>query len=120
MAWKQLRRYEVQATYAFALSLAAVAPMLGAIAIAWRNYQDDIGQIVYGSRGMFLPLFLGSVLLSMFPGALGFALGWSSAGQRRNDRPSQSWIGFFIGGLVLAVDLILVIAFWMLRLEQPV
>ena len=119
MGLDRLRRYDVQAGYAPVLSLVSVIPFLVAAGLAFRNYHSDLGQIVYGSRGVFLPLYAGCLLLSMMPAALGFLLGWSSAGQRRNDRPTRSWIGFFVGGGVLTFDLILAVAFLMLRLEQP-
>ncbi len=119
MALRHLRRYDVQANYACVLSIISVVPLLGAAALALRNYNDELGQIIYGSEGFFLPMFGGCLLLSMVPSALGLALGWSSAGQRRNDKPRRSWLGFFVGGGVMTVDLILLIAFWMLRLQQP-
>ncbi len=117
MGLEHLRRYDVQASYACVLSLVSVAPLLGAAALAYRNYDHKLGQIIYGSEGFFLPAFCGCLLLSMAPSALGLLLGWSSAGQRRNDKPLRSWIGFFIGGSVLTFDLILLIALWMLRLR---
>jgi hypothetical protein len=119
MGLSQLRRYDVRASYAFVLALLSVVPFLGAVGLALRNYHSDLGQIVYGAKGLFLPVFFVCLLLSMAPSALAFLLGWSSAGQRRNDKPMRSWIGFFVGGGVLTFDLILAIAFLMLRLEQP-
>lgn len=119
MAMGHLRRYDVQASYSCVLSLVSIVPFLGALALALRNYRHDLGQIIYGDKSLFLPVFAGCLLLSLVPGALGFLLGWSSAGQRRNDKPKRSWIGFFIGGGVLTLDLIMLIAFWMLRLPRP-
>ena len=119
MTFRHLRRYDVQAGYACVLSLVSLVPFAGAVVMAFRNYQHELGQIVYGSQGAFLPVFLGCLFVSMVPSAIGFFLGWSSAGQRRNDKPARSWTGFFIGGGVLTFDLILLIAFWMIRLERP-
>ena len=95
------------------------AQYLTAAALAARNYEPTLGQIVYGSKGNFLPMFLGCVVLSMVPSVVAMILGISSAGQRRNDKPTHSWIGFFVGGSVLTFDLILVIALLMLRLQKP-
>ncbi|MGD2107994.1 MAG: hypothetical protein PVI86_01255 [Phycisphaerae bacterium] len=119
MALRHLRRYDIQARYAGVLSVLSLLPVAGAAVLAYRNYDHELGQIIYGSGGRFLPLFLGCVAVSLAPGAIGFFLGWSSAGQRRNEKPAWSWVGFFIGGLVLTLDLILLIAFWMLRLQKP-
>ncbi len=117
MSLGQLRRYDVQANYAFALSLCSIIPLAGAVVLTLRNYDGQLGRIIYGAAGYYLPVFAACLLLSMLPGALGFALGLSSAGQRRNDKPTRSWIGFFLGGTVLTFDLILAIAFLMLRLK---
>ncbi len=120
MGLSQLRRYDVQARYAFTLAIISVVPFGSAGFMVFRNYQRELGQIVYGEGGSFLPAFAGLVLCSMIPSVLGMLLGWSSAGQRRNDKPARSWTGFFLGGFVLTFDVILLIAFWMLRLEQPI
>ena len=112
-----LRRFDVQATYASVLAIISAAPALAAATLMWRRYNPELGQVVYGSGSRFLPVFLGIILISMLFSAVGLLLGWNSAGQRRNDKPARSWIGFFLGGGVLTFDLILLIAFYMLRLE---
>jgi hypothetical protein len=115
VTFRHLRRYDVQATYGCALSLVSLAPFAGAVVLSFRNYHHDLGQILYSAEGAFLPIFLVCLLVSIAPSTIGFFLGWNSAGQRRNDKPVRSWIGFFIGGGVLTFDLILLVAFWMLR-----
>ena len=120
MGFRHVRRYDVQAMYALVLSVISVVPLFGAAALALRNYHHELGQIIYGSKGLFLPGFFGCLLPSMVLAAIGFLLGWNSAGQRRNDRPTHSWIGFFLGGIVLTLDLILLAAFCLLRLAEPV
>ena len=119
MGLGRLRRYDVKASYACVLSLVSIVPLIAAVTVALLRYDHDLGQIIYGSKGFFLPAFGACVLLSVMPGAIGFVLGWSSAGQRRNDKPTRSWVGFFVGGAVLTFSLILLIAFLMLHLEQP-
>ncbi|MBI4718033.1 MAG: hypothetical protein HY763_09535 [Planctomycetes bacterium] len=115
----RFRRYDVQASYAAVLSALAVAPLVGGLLLALRNYKPELGQIVYGARGYFVPAYFACIVASLLPGALGFVLGWSSAGQRRNDKPAHSWLGFFLGGGVVTLDIILVIAFLMLRFKPP-
>ena len=120
MALDSLRRYDVQARCAFVLSLVSAPPFAAAAIATWQRYDNNLGQIVYGSVGYFVPAFLACVLLSMVPAALACVFGWSSAGQRRNDKQTRSWIGFFVGGTVLTFDVILLIALLMLRLEKPI
>ena len=112
------RRFDVQAKYAAVLAGVSVVPLLGAMGMVLRNYRHDLGQIIYGAQGRFVMVFLACILLSAVPSGVGFLLGWSSAGQRRNDKPTHSWVGFFLGGCVLTFNLILLIAFYMLRWKQ--
>ncbi|MFQ5591619.1 MAG: hypothetical protein ACE5HE_10685 [Phycisphaerae bacterium] len=116
----RLRRYDVQADYAWVLAAVSIAPFLVAAGLLWRNMQWELGRIMYRSDGLFLPAFFVCLGASIAPAATGFLLGWSSAGQRRNDRPMRSWIGFFVGGGVLTLNVILMIAFLMLQLPQSV
>ncbi len=119
MSLLSLRRYDVQAKYAAILAGVSTPPVLVAAYLLLRNYHADLGQIVYGAQGSFVLALSACVLLSTVPGALGFVFGWSSAGQRRNDKPVCSWIGFFLGGGVVTLNLIILIAFSMLRIKSP-
>lgn len=119
MAFDRLRRYDVQAGYAFWLAVASVAPFLFAAWQAYGRYHPLLGRIIYGQKGNFLMAFAASVLASLSLSVIGFLLGLNSAGQRRNDRSGQSWAGFFVGGTILTFDLILIVAFYLLRLEKP-
>lgn len=112
------RRFDVQANYAMGVALASVVPCAVAVWLVLRNMNWDLRQIVYGAEGRFVPAFIGAIVISLIPATLGFVLGWSSANQRRNDKPARSWIGFFVGGLVVTCDLVLLIAFYMLRLKS--
>ncbi len=117
MVLRNLRRYDVQAKYAFALAMVSIVPSIAALWMGWRRFDADLGRIIYGSQGRFMLAFVGCVALSMAPAALGFVMGWSSAGQRRNDQSRRSWIAFFVGGGVLTLNVVLLIAFFMLRLQ---
>lgn len=116
MGLGSLRRYDVQAKYAFALAMVSIVPCVAALWMSWRRFDADLGRIIYGAQGRFLLAFMGCVFLSTVPAALGFIMGWSSAGQRRNDQSGRSWIAFFVGGGVLTLNVVLLIAFYMLRL----
>ena len=117
MAFGNLRRYDVQAKYAFVLVMVSIVPALAALSMGWRRFDADLGRIIYGSQGRFMLAFVGCVVLSAAPAALGFVMGWNSAGQRRNDLSRRSWIAFFVGGSVLTLNVVLLIAFFMLRLK---
>jgi len=119
MASINFRRFEVQARLGLYLAVAAAVPFLVAAYLVVTRFKPELGQIVYGSGGKFLPAFFGMVIASMLPSFVGFALGLNSAGQRRNEATSQAWLGFFIGGVILTLNIILVLAFMMLRFKLP-
>lgn len=114
-----LRKYEVQATYAARLAIVSAIPLVIGLWLTSRNYRSELGQILYGSK-KYLLMHHASLLVALGVSFLALVLGWNSAGQRRNDRQGQSWTGFFVGGTVFTASLILMIAFYMLRLEQRV
>lgn len=113
-----LRRYDVQATCAVVLAIVGVGPFLAAFYLLGSRYDALLGQVIYGAEGKFVPAFAGCILLSIVPSTLAFILGWSSAGQRRNEKSRRSWTGFFLGGGVATLDLVLLIAFYMLRFQM--
>ena len=113
----RIRRYEIQAIWSIALAFVSLGPAAAGAWVVLRNYNDQLGRIVYGSGGRFLLVFSGCVVASMAVAFLGFVLGWNSAGQSRNDRSAASWAGFFLGGAALSANIILLLAFYMLRLK---
>ncbi len=119
MTWNHFRTSEAKASLALVMSTASAIPCAIATMLAYRNYDSALGQIIYGSSGRFVPALAGSVLLSLALGATAFALAWSSVLHPRNQRLVRAWIGFFLGGTILTLDLILMIAFYMIRMEQP-
>ena len=113
----RFRRYEIQAVWSIGLALVSLGPALTAAWLVLRNYDDQLGRIVYGSGGFFLGTFAACVVVSTAIAFFGFALGWNSAGQTRNHRSGASWAGFFLGGAALSVNVILMLAFYMLRIR---
>lgn len=112
-----LRRYDVQAGYAFVLAVLSIIPLVAAIGLTLRNYEPDLAQIVYGSK-KYQVIHHGCVLAAMGLSFVAVVMGWNSAGERRNDKQHKSWVGFFVGGIVFTLTIIVMIAFYMLRLEQ--
>ena len=119
MGLGSLRRYDVQARYAQLLAIVAAVPCVAALVLVLRNYDHQLGQIVYGAKSPFLPVLLGCVAVSMLPAAVAFFLGLSSAGQRRNETPGRSWFGFFLGGFVVTLDMIIMLSWYMLKFVLP-
>ncbi len=117
MGFMSLRRFDVQARLAPVVAGISVLPLAGAGFGVIKRFNRDLGQIVYGSGSWFEVAFMVCVLSAMLLGGVAFLLGWSSAGQRRNDKPTRSWVGFFLGGAVATFGLVLLIAFYMLRLK---
>jgi len=119
MGLDRLRRYDIQAGYACWLAVASIAPFLASLWQIYGRYHPLLGRIIYGSKGSFVLAFIGSTAATFGLSGLAFLLGWNSAGQRRNDHSGQSWLGFFLGGTILTFDLVLIVAFYLLRLEKP-
>ncbi|MGB0716636.1 MAG: hypothetical protein ACPGXK_12195 [Phycisphaerae bacterium] len=112
------RRFDVQAKYAATLAVVSVLPFLASVIVAVRNYKSDIGRIIY-QNSTYAMVLLGCAATAMGLAAIAVILGFNSAGQRINERQNLSWLGFFLGGGVLTLSFIVVIAFMMLRLSKP-
>ena len=110
MAKFSLRRYDTQARASVIVSLASVASLLGMIALLSRNFFWSETTIVYGNPAYKLIIY-GAAFVTMVLSAFGFGFGFNSAGQRRNDKPQLSWIGFFIGAAVLCLTVVLLFFF---------
>ncbi len=114
MAKFSLRRYEVQARVAVYLSIASAICLAGLALLVFRHPRAVIHDqmIIYNPKSMRVPLIYLFTVLSLGLGVAGFGFGWNSAGQRRNDKPTHSWIGFFIGAGTITFTLILFYVFW--------
>jgi len=113
-----LRRFDVQARYAAAMALGSILPMVAAVTIVMRNYNGDLRQIVY-RQNTYVVALLACLGVSAFLGIVASILGFNSADQRVNDKPKLSWLGFFLGVGVVTLDVLILVAFVMLRLQQP-
>ncbi len=108
MAGFSLRKYETQARVSVAAALASIVP-LGALAFFILQPLDSDLFIYYGAkRGIAI---YGAGLLALSLAGAGFAFGLNSAGQRRNDVPRMSWLGFFLSALIITITLMLLLFF---------
>jgi hypothetical protein len=71
----------------------------------WTEY------VIYYGRSIrkYVVLLTGAFTLLVAAAAIGF--GFNSAGQRRNTRPRESWLGFFLGAGVICFALVLLFIF---------
>jgi hypothetical protein len=110
------RRFDVQARYSLPISLLSMVPLALAAYAAFSRYNHQLRAIQYGNTSLFRPAFLACIAAAFLLAAIGAALGFNSAGQRRNQFQSRSWAGFFIGVAGLSLSIIVLAAFWFLRL----
>ncbi len=116
MAKGGIRRFDVQAKWSLIFSAAAA---LGCIALAGgmsMRWQNDLHQFVFGAQSLYQPVIICTSGLTIVLALFGTALGFSSAGQRRNDKQKMSWLGFFIGAGSLSISFVLFAGFYLLRL----
>lgn len=113
MAKFSLSRHDTQARLSVVLSALALVGLVGVVILIFSghiDYQEKV--ITYGrNRGLAIQAATAGTLLL---GAIGFVMGLSSAGQRRNDKQTLSWIGFFLGATVICL---VIVAFFFFRLR---
>ncbi len=116
MARSSLRRFDVQAKWSLVFSVLAALICLALAVLLVRNWHSGLNQIVF-RESLFKIMVAGSAGLSMLLAVFGTALGFNSAGQRRNDKQRLSWIGFFLGSGVFTLAVVLFAAFWLLKFQ---
>jgi hypothetical protein len=116
VGWPSFRRFDVQARYSLPISLVSALPLALAVFAAAARYDHELRAIQFGSASLFRPAFLACVALAFLFAAVGAALGFNSAGQRRNHLQSRSWAGFFFGMAICSLSIVTLAAFWLLKL----
>jgi hypothetical protein len=105
-----LRRYDEQARFGVILSLASVGSLLVLMFFVFRHLKWS-EWVIYGSPTR-QKLIYAAGALTMALATAGFGFGLNSAGQKRNDKPLLSWIGFFVGGAVLCLAIVILFFFY--------
>lgn len=118
MAKSSMRRFDVQAKWSLIMSLASILGCLGLLFMVYRNWMPETNQIVFRNP-VFKFAFVGCTGFTLLLSFFGVALGFNSAGQRRNEKQRLSWTGFFVGTAVMAAAIVLFAAFYLLRAELP-
>lgn len=109
MAKFSLSRYDTQARVSLGLALFSVVCLLGLAVLIFQHLDLSQWVITYGRfrRLVIMGATAGTILVA----AIAFGMGLNSAGQRRNDKPLFSWLGFFISAGVICMSLILFFLF---------
>ncbi len=115
MARFSLRRYEDQAKASVVFGIAACASLLAQAALVFRHVDTNTWSVIYGSMNRRYLIFLATAV-SLLLGAIALGLGFNSAGQRRNEKPQLSWLGFFLGAGTVCVAIV-VACFFQFRSE---
>lgn len=116
MARGTLRRFDTQAKASWIVSLAAVAGVVILAFLAWRNLDMELRVIRFSRGSLYRPLYLGICAVTMLLAVVGLALGFNSAGQRRNEMQRRSWMGFFAGTGAFSLAIVLFWVFYLLQL----
>lgn len=109
MANFSLRRYDTQARFGLVLALLSAGSLVVLTFMVFRHFNTNDFTIIYGPFRKLVVLISGLVTILLAAGGFGFGL--NSAGQRRNDKPVLSWIGFFVGAAVFCLAVILLFFF---------
>lgn len=109
MAKFSLRRFETQAQVSVLLSLLSFLPLASLTFFIVRRF--DFKEFIFYYAGPGRMGVLISAACTLLLATAGFGLGLNSAGQRRNDKQRLSWLGFFIGAVVLALTVVGVFLF---------
>lgn len=103
--------YEGQARISVILGAVAGAAALAGIVLILSRFDPQTGWVIYRSGSLRMPAILGTLLLSLLAGAIGFFVGYNSAGQRRNMASTLSWTGFFLNALAITLALMALVFF---------
>jgi hypothetical protein len=85
------------------IALVSLVALIGLAVVVLQNMNYQEYTIVYGPRRRIAILVGTAVTLLL--SAVGMGMGYNSAGQRRNDKQALSWLGFFLGALVLSLTI---------------
>lgn len=109
--------YEKQGKLSVALGVLAAVSALAVAGLLARNYNREVGQIIYGAGGSYILLIAAGLGVALIAAGAGFFLGFNSAGQKRNTQSRLSWMAFFLNAAVIALVMALAVVFFLMRFE---
>lgn len=110
-----LRKYENQAVFSVAMAVVGAVCALASALIVLKRFNWEHFTLTYNRSGKLVIIFAASMLLAMGASAIGFGMGFNSAGQKRNTKSRLSWLGFFLSAGAIALALIVAIFFAITR-----
>lgn len=102
-----LKSYETQARFSVGLALAGGLCAVAAAVLMMQRFDAERFEIIMGSN-RFLAI-MGVIGLGVLVGIVGFFMGLSGAGEKRNKASQLSWTGFFLSAGVLSLTLCLLV-----------
>jgi len=93
------------------LGIISIASLIALAAVAFRSVDFSQFVIYYGNKTRELVVYVAGAITLILAGT-GLGFGFNSAGERRNDKPHLSWLGFFISAGVLCSTLIVLFLFY--------
>ena len=91
-----LRRYESQALASVVLGIVSCVTLIAQALVVFRHMNFAEWTVLYGNPNRRYLIFCATAV-TLLLGLSALGLGLNSAGQRRNERPQMSWVGFFLG-----------------------
>ncbi len=104
--------YEQYARISLWLGLLAAAGLAAVGFLVFQKFNFQEFELVLKRGGTRFFAILGGTGLSLALAGIGFLLGFSSAGQKRNTLSGTSWVGFFLNAAVMTLVLMVFLVFW--------
>lgn len=101
----KLNPSEKQAQMSLALSGVSALFAVGLTVAILRNFHAEFFEVIYDANRNFKVIVLALAAVAGVTGAIGFLIGLTSAGQKRNTKSRMSWQGFFISALALTITM---------------
>jgi hypothetical protein len=115
VASKNQFTYEKQARLSVALAAIGGLATVTAIVLIIKNFALQTFWTAYSPKSLWLPAFLGTLLIAGVAGFFGLLVGFNGAGQKRNTESKLSWTGFFASAAVITLVLIAAAFFYFTR-----
>jgi len=111
--------YEKQAKLSVVLGAIGAIGTLGAMACILQAFDWSNFWIAYNPHGRRILAIGGGLFVGFVAGAIGFLVGFNSAGQRMNTKNRLAWTGFFLSAAAVTLALCSGVFFYLTRYPIP-